>query len=187
MFLLLTAGVFVLFVRKRNRLVNDQMALDIMRLNDAIAEARSEIERLNEKSGETPDMRHQNLVSEYKSIDALYHKWLEINTMCKTPSQRLESVKSVLEYLGTDEKFKDLEAYINSKSDGLIQLIRRNYPRLSEMLIRIAIMSYLHLSANSIANILNTTTNAVYTSKARLKKAIEANRAVGPRISAELF
>lgn len=186
-FLLLTAGVFVLFVRKRNRLVNDQMALDIMRLNDAIAEARSEIERLNEKSGETPDMRHQNLVSEYKSIDALYHKWLEINTMCKTPSQRLESVKSVLEYLGTDEKFKDLEAYINSKSDGLIQLIRSNYPRLSEMLIRVAIMSYLHLSANSIANILNTSVNAVYTAKNRLKKAIEADKAVGQRISAELF
>lgn len=184
---LISFTVAALYVHKRNRLVKEQTALDILRLNDVIAEARSEIERLNEKAQENIDIRHMILISEYKSFDTLYRKWIEIEASRKTSTQKLEAVKEIFRFLSTDAEFKSLEAFVNSKSDGLIQCIRDNYPHLNEKHIHLAIMYYLHLSNNTIANILSTSVNAVYMAKTRLKKAIEENETVGPRISAELF
>lgn len=198
------SAVSVLYVRKNKRFVEMQKSAlksDLDFFKESLSEAKSQVRdkerelervsddvvRLEKESHEYKKDIHDMIISRYQVLDNLCKEWAVATTNPEEAGTPTAAVEAIFEKLRKKEGLAELEDSINKSTDGFISQIRANYPGLSEYMVNLAMLSYLRFSGISIAYILGKNTGGIYTAKNRLKKAIEENEEVGPRISAELF
>lgn len=164
-------GLFI-YLRRRNKERNNALKEDVERLTALFDSAKlKELE-----------YRRNIAVSEYKTLEDIYGKWIMADVMGDARDKSVKIVKDLIYKLNSDEGFAELETFIDHNCDNLMRRIRALYPAMRQAQFRLIMLTYINFSTDTIAYILGKDKNKVYSAKNRLKRYILEKSPEGPEL-----
>ena len=147
---------------------------------DFISQLNYRTER-TEEDKEYSKSEEKTVITDYKKI--IRQKFIEFDRLCDSfyqgqyPRDKKEEfeaeVHRIIENLREREKLKNIEEYIDEKSDGLYSRFKKDYFDLTAENHRLFLYLILGFNARTIAVILEQGISAVYNKKSRLKSKIK--------------